>query len=128
MLASSFASSYSIGLTLGAVGFYYYVLFPVWVWFAYTSIRMPSTGALRVTSRHLMVSVVLWISFTIPLFLFSGCSATSRMLLMFLQLCPNEPRQPEFLQHGVVRVRREGPHAPVRVQEVAEGRDRAKRD
>ena len=64
------ASSYSIGLTLAAVGFVYYVLFPVWVWFAYTSIRMPSTGALRVAARRLMVSVVLWISFSIPLFFF----------------------------------------------------------
>lgn len=62
--------AYSLSIISAAVGFYFYVVFPLWLWFAYSSTRFDSDRSLRTTVRLLTVSVILWIAFSVPLFFF----------------------------------------------------------
>ena len=62
--------AYSPGLVTAAVGFYFYVVFPLWIWFAPMSLKSASARRPRTAARLLTVSLILWISFTVPLFFF----------------------------------------------------------
>ena len=63
------AIAYSLSITSAAVGFYFYVVIPLWFWLALSS-RSFVSQSLRRARRLLVLSLVLWIAFTIPLFFF----------------------------------------------------------
>lgn len=62
--------AYSLSLILAAVGFAFYVVLPLWIWFAHSSTKFDSSSSLRNAVRLLIVIIILWIAFTVPLFFF----------------------------------------------------------
>ena len=64
------AIAYSLSVTLSGIGFYFYVVIPLWLWFALSSRRVDSSQSIRRARRLLVLNLVLWIAFTVPLFFF----------------------------------------------------------